>query len=219
MLLPVEDEVGVDLVADHQDVAFQAQLHHPAEILLGPDDAHRVVGAAQQKQIRLPELFLQVRPVHGPPVVPLHQLVFDNPPPGELRHVVELAVDRGLNQDIASLGGIELNHGAEGLDHSQAEAHEGRVRGPAVPAALPVPDGLEVAGGPGGIAPDPFLRPPLKGVNDGLGGLKVHVRNPQRDHVLPAELLAPLVVLGGEVFAAVYHLVKIVLHRLASFLK
>ena len=117
------------------------------------------------------------------------------------------------------LGGVELHHGAEGLDHPQAETHEARVRGPAIPAALPVPDGFEIAGGPGGVAPEPLLRPGLQGVDDGLVGPEVHVRHPQGNHVVPSELLEPLVILGGEVSTAVYHLVKIVSHDLASFLE
>ena len=218
MLLPVEDEVGVNFVADHQDVVFQAQLHHPAEVLLSPDDAHRVVGAAQQKQVRLPELFLQVRPVHRPPAVSLHKPVFQDLPAGKLGHVVKLAVNRGLNQHAAALGSIELNHGAEGLHHPQAEAHEGRVGGPAVPAALPIPYGLKIAGGPGGVAPEALLRPGLQGVDDGLCGFEVHVGNPQGNHILRAKLLDPLVILGGAVSLAVDYLVKVIAHGLASFL-
>ena len=219
MLLSVEDQVGVDFVADHRDLVFQAQFHHPAELLLRPDNAHGVVGIAQQEQVRLLELGLEVRPVHRPAAVLFCQPVFNDPPSGKFGHVVKLAIDRGLNQHIAPLGGVELHAGAESLHHSQAEAHQARVRGPAVPAALPVPDGLEIAGGPGGVAPEALLCPGLQGVDDGLGGLEVHVRNPEGNHVLGAEFLEPLVVLGGEVSSPVDDLIKVVSHNLTSFLK
>ena len=54
MALAVEDEVGMDLVADHQNVVLQTQLHHPAQLLLRPDDAQRIVGVAQQENVRAP---------------------------------------------------------------------------------------------------------------------------------------------------------------------
>ena len=142
----------------------------------------------------------------------LYQLIFNDVPAGQLGHVIELAVHGGLDQNIAVLGGIEPDHDAEGLDHAGTEAHEGRVGVPAVAALLPVLHGLEIAGGPGGVAPDALLGPGLQRVNDGLGGPEVHIRDPQGDHIVGAELLDPFVILGGEVFGAVYHLVEIILH-------
>ena len=170
------------------------------------------MGIAQQEQVRDLELRLEVLPVHRPLAVPLHHLVFNDRPSGELGHIIELAVYGRLDEDVSALGGVELHHGAEGLDHAQAEAHEAGVRGPAVAAALPVPDGLEVAVRAGGVPPDALLGPGGEGVDDGLGGLEVHVCDPQGDHVLGAELLFALVVLGGAVAGAVHDLVKIVLH-------
>ena len=210
--LAVEDEVGMDLVADHQNLVLQTQLHHPAQLLLRPDDAPRIVGVAQQEDVRAPELFLEVGPVHRPCAALLYQLIFNDVPASQLGHVIELTVHGGLDQNIAVLGGIEPDHDAEGLDHAGTEAHEGRVGVPAGAALLPVLHGLEIAGGPGGVAPDALLGPGLQRVNDGLGGPEVHIRDPQGDHIVGAELLDPFIILGGEVFGAVYHLVEIILH-------
>ena len=177
------------------------------------------MGIAQQEQVRLLKLGLEVCPVHHPAAVLLHHLIFNDPPSGKFGHVVELAIHRRLNQHVAPLGGVELHAGAKGLNYPQAKAHQGRVRGPAVPAALPVPDGLEIAGGPGGVAPKTLLCPGLQGVDNGLSGLEIHVRNPEGNYILKAEFLEPFVVLGGEVSGPVDDLVKIVSHSLASFLK
>ncbi|CAN3970608.1 Ferric uptake regulation protein, partial [Dysosmobacter welbionis] len=46
VLFAVEDQVGVDLVGDHQHVMLQAQFHHPAQLLFRPDMAQGVVGGA-----------------------------------------------------------------------------------------------------------------------------------------------------------------------------
>ena len=214
----VEDEVGVDLVGDHQHVILQAQLHHPAQVRFLPDDAQGVVGRAEHEEIHLLELFFKVRPVHGPLTVHLHTGVLHHLAVPGLRHIVELRVHGGLDQNAAPLRGEELHARREGLDHAQAPAHEAGVDVPAVAALLPVPNGLKIAGGPGGVAPDALLGPGREGVDDGLGGLEVHVRDPQGDHIVGAEFFLALVVLGGVVVGTVDDLVKIVCHSASSFL-
>ena len=212
VLFAVEDQVGVDLVGDHQHVMLQAQFHHPAQLLFRPDMAQGVVGGAQQEQVRLLQFLLKVCPVNGPLAVLLHELILQNLAVPCLGHIIELGVHRRLNQDAATLRGEQLHAGGQGLHHAQAEAHEGLVDIPAVAALLPAPNGLKIAVRPGGIAPDALLGPGLQGVDDGLGGLEVHVRDPQGDHVLCAEFLLPLVILGGVVPGAVHHRVKLVGH-------
>ena len=76
----------------------------------------------------------------------------------------------------------------------------------------------EIAVRAGGVAPDALFGFGFAGVDDGLRGAEIHVRHPQGDDVGGAELLDPLVVLGGAVLAAVNDLIEIVLHtRLLCF--
>ena len=63
-----------------------------------------------------------------------------------------------------------------------------------------------------GVAPDALLGPGGQGVDNGLGGFKVHVGNPQGDHLVRSKLLNPLVIFGRAVVLAVDDGVKIVLH-------
>ena len=197
---------------------LQAQFHHPAQLLFRPDMAQGVVGGAQQEQVRLLQFLLKVCPVNGPLAVLLHELILQNLAVPCLGHIIELGVHRRLNQDAATLRGEQLHAGGQGLHHAQAEAHEGLVDIPAVAALLPAPNGLKIAVRPGGIAPDALLGPGLQGVDDGLGGLEVHVRDPQGDHIVGAEFFLALVVLGGVVVGTVDDLVKIVCHSASSFL-
>ena len=217
MALAVEDQVGVNLVGEQDHPVFDAQLHHTAQLLRRPHDAQGVVGATQEEEVGLGQLGLEVGPVHLPPAVLFHEGILQHPAVPRLGHVVELGVHRGLDEHAAPLGGKELDHGADGLHHAQAEAHQARVNVPAVAALLPAPDGLKIGVRAAGIAPDALLGPGGEGVDDGLGGLEVHVRDPQGDHLVGAELLRPLVVFGGAVAAAVHHGVEIILHRGSSF--
>ena len=194
-------------------MVLHAQLHHAAQLLGRPDNAQWVVGVAQQEQVGLLQLGLKVGPVHLPLAVLLNKLVLQHPAVPRLGHVVELGIHRGLDEDAAPLGGEQLHHGADGLHHAQAEAHQALVDVPAVAALLPAPDGLKIGVRAAGVAPDALLGPLAQGVNDGLGGLEVHVGDPQGDDVIGAEFLLPLIVLGRAVFAAVNHHIKIILHR------
>ena len=212
VFLSMEDKIGVNFVREQCHVVFHAQLRHPPQLLRRPDQSQGVVGIAEQEQVCLAELGLEVLPVHHPAAVPLHELVLQHRAAPGLGHVVKLGIDRRLDQHIAALRSEQAHGGGNGLHHPQAEAHSGWVDLPAVPALLPAPDGLEVAVRPGGVAPKSLLRPGGEGVNDGLGSLEVHVRNPQRDHVLSAEFFLSLVVFGGAVSGAVDDLIKIVLH-------
>ena len=217
MLLAVEDQVGVDLIGEEHHMVLHAQFRHAPQLLRRPDDAQGVVGIAQQEQIGALQLFLKVLPVHAPHAVLLNKAVFQHVAVPGLGHVVELGVHRRLDQHIAALRGEELDHGGNALHHTQAEAHEGRVDLPAVAALLPVPDGGKVALRPGGIAPDALLGPGGQGVDDGLGGAEIHIRDPQRDDIVRAEFLLPFIILGGVVAGTVHNLIKIIAHRLAPF--
>ena len=217
MLLAVEDQVGVDLVGDHRHMILQAQLHHPAQLLLRPDDAQGVVGRAEDEKVHLFQLLLKVGPVHGPLTVLFHKLVLHHLAVPGLGHVVELGVHRRLDQDAAALRGEQPHTGGDGLHHAQAEAHEALVDVPAVAALLPAADGLEIAVRPGGVAPDTLLGPGLQGVDDGLRGLEIHVCNPQRDHILRAEFLLPFVVFGGAVLRTIHNGVELISHNPPSF--
>ena len=198
--------------------ALKTQTHVPEEILIiDSESTDQTCAIAEQEQICLLELFLKVGPVHAPLAVVLQEAVFQNLPVPGLGHVVKLGVHRRLDQHAAALRGEELHHSTNGLDHAQAEAHELGVDVPAVAALLPAPDGLKVALRTGGVAPDALLSPGSQGVDDGLGGLEVHVRDPKVDHVVGAEFLLPLVVLGGVVAGAVNDLIKIILHTGSSF--
>ena len=212
VLLAVEDEVGVDLVGEHLHVVFHAKLRHTAKLLRCPHDAKGVVGVAEEEEVAPGELFLKFLPVHDPPAVLLPEGALHHLPPGGLGHVVKFGVNGGLDQNAAALGSEQANHHGNGLDHAKTVAHFFHINLPVVPALLPVPDGLKIALRPGGIAPETLLGPLRQGVDDGLGGAEIHIRDPQGDHVGGAEFFDALVILGRAVFAAVDDGVKIVFH-------
>ena len=212
VVLAVEDQVGVDLVRHQQGAVFDADLGHPAQVGGVPDDAQGVVGVAQQEDAALFGLGGKVVEINVPMAVFLHQLVFHHGAVPCFHHVVELGVDRRLDQDLVPVLAEQLDDGRQAGHHAQAPAHEGGVGLPAVALDLPFLHGLKVAGRAGGVAPDALLGFGLAGVDDGLGGAEIHVRHPQRDDIGGAKLFDPLVVLGGTVVAAVNDLIKIVLH-------
>ena len=212
VVLAVEDQVGVDLVRHQQGAVFDADLGHPAQVGGVPDDAQRIVGVAQQEDAALFGLGGKVVEINVPMAVFLHQLVFHHGAVPCFHHVVELGVDRRLDQDLVPVLAEQLDDGRQAGHHAQTPAHEGGVGLPAVALDLPFLHGLKVAGRAGGVAPDALLGFGLAGVDDGLGGAEIHIRHPQGDDVGGAELFDPLIVFGRTVVAAVDDLIKIVLH-------
>ena len=55
MLLPVENQIRVNLIGYDEHTLGDADLAHPGQLLPGPDDSQRIVGAAQKGEICLME--------------------------------------------------------------------------------------------------------------------------------------------------------------------
>ena len=180
MLFPMEDQVGMDLVGNHQHVVFKADRKHPFQFFLRPYPSQGIVGIAEDEKLHLRVLCLsfKVFKVHFPYAVPLQEVILHQGPSGIFCDIEKFRVHRRLDQDLFSLLGKQLDDPRQGRDHSQAPAAERRIKLPAVSSLLPVCIRLKIAVRPGGITPDPFLRFLFAGVDDGLGRLKIHIRDP-----------------------------------------
>ena len=218
MVLAVENQVGVNFVGNQQGVILDAQLCHFLQVGGVPDDAQGVMGIAQQENAALLHLGGKILKINVPVAVFFHQLVFHHGSAPGFHHVVELGVDRGLDEHLVAVLAEQLDNGGQGGHNAKAPAHEGSVRLPVVALDFPFLNGFKVAGGAGGVAPDALLSLGGAGVDNGLGRAEIHIRHPQGDHIGCAELLGTLIVFGGTIGAAVNHLIEIVFHtRLLLF--
>ena len=213
MLVTVQHQIGVDLVGDDLYPVADADITHGLQFFRGPDPAHGVVGVAEDEVLGVLGLLLKVGVVHGVIAVfiPLqgtdHQL-----PAGVVHHVGEGMVYRLLNEDlVAGLGEHGQNHPHTG-HHAGGEGHLLHLRPPAVALFLPGGDGLEILGGPPGVAEDTLVGPLLDGLHNAGGGAEIHIRDPQRNHIVGAVVQDGFFKFGGVVLRAIHDLVKIISH-------
>ena len=130
-----------------------------------------------------------------PMVVFLYHFIFHHGAVPCLDNIVKLRVDRGLNQHLVAIIAEQLDNGGQGRHNAETPAHQGSIGLPVVAAHFPVLHSLKIAVRAGGVAPNAFLGLCLAGVNNGLCRAKVHIRNPQRNHIGRSEFLDALVIL------------------------
>ena len=176
------------------------------------------MGIAEQEHLHLLGLPRKSFHIDRPYPILFHQTVFHHLAAPGLYHIVELGVYRGLDHHLGPFFREDLHQSGQSGHHAQAPAHQGCIHLPSVPPLLPALHRLKIAVRPGRVPPDPLLGLLAAGIDDGLCRAKIHIRHPQRDHIIGPELQLPLIILGRTVLAAVDHLIKIVLHGFSPFL-
>ena len=201
VLVTIQHQVGVDLIGDDPHTVLYADIAHRLQLLTGPDPAHRVVGVAEDEILHaVGGLLRKVLQIHSVTAIfiPLqgadHQLTAS-----VVYHVGKGVVHRLLNEDLIGGLGEHGQHHPHTGNHAGGEGHVLRVRQPAVALLLPCGDGLEILGRPPGVAEDALIGAGLDGVHDAGGGLEIHVRDPQGDHIIGAVVQDGLLHLGGVV--------------------
>ena len=215
-----EGEIAVDLIGDHEDAVFLTQVAHSAQLIRRPHPADRVVRAAQEEhRHRLdPKLGLQVVEVDFKLAIPLHQRVFHQLPAVVAHHVVERVVDRRLDEHGVAGLGQGADGGGQGEDHAGGFDQPLRLRRPAEAARKPVGQGGVVVRLGVGVAEDAVVNAPPQGGQNRIGGVEIHVRHPQGQHVRRVAILCGEVKFQTVGVPAVDGPVKIVTHGNASVL-
>ena len=189
------DEVAMDLVGQDQEVAAFAFARDEAELRAGEDPAGRIVRIAQDEGAgagkRRPEAFgIDVETRCG-----RHHRQVDALEVPVFRRVEQGAVERRLHGNAVAgrQEGLQ-RHVHAGLDAGQED--QGRwLYGPAVPVAQRVHDGFAQAVRRVGITQHGLVEPPADGVEDRLGGGKVHVGDPHGQHAV--RVVVPLLAVCG----------------------
>ena len=214
MLVAVQHQVGVDLVGDDLHAVLHADVAHLLELLTGPAAANGVVGVAEDEVLgAVLGLGFKVLQIHGviAVFVPLqgadHQL-----PAGVVHHVGKGMVDGLLNEHLVAGLGEHGQHHAHTGHHAGGKGHLGNIGQPAVALLLPGGDGLKVLGGTPGVAEDTLVSSRLDGLHDAGCRTEVHIRDPQRDHVVGAVVQLRFLELGRVVIRAIHDFIKIISH-------
>lgn len=200
---------------------FQAQLPHPAELLLRPHPAAGVVGGAQEEEggPGVLYLLLEVGKVNFIAVGAFHQTVFHRDAVGAANLVVEGTVDRGLEQHLVPLVGHELDEEAQGGDDAAAVEHVPGIDVPAEAMPVPAADAAEeLPGEVGAVAEDLPVHPLVEGFHYAVGAGEVHVRHPEGKGagLRMAVLHRHKFPFGAVCAMPVNRLVEIVGHRFSS---
>ena len=219
------DQIVVDLVGHHHDAVLVADLAHPAQLLLRPDAAGRILGGAEEEQLGLLGLLTEVVEIHG--IVALlvrHQAVFQHLAAGVYGSAGEVMVVGGLDQDAVAGLGKGPDGVIEGGNHLLEGDDTVGLNVPIVTGFHPLAAGLPKAVGQAVVAQHAEVRLGFDCVNNAGGGAELHVGHRQGNDTLGG--LIALGVLHDAVLSgaadgriAVNNRFKIVFHRAFSFSK
>ena len=183
---PRVEQIGVDLIAEHQPASLQRKIGQALQLLPTKHPAAGVVGVAQQHDLG-PAIghrgqILQVHAIAlgGGPETVLHD---GSTHPGD--GGVERRIDRRLQHHPVTGLAAQLDHGLQGLEHVHRGGDEVGVDAPVVTAQRPVGE----AGGHrvGVVEPGVAQLPAGQHIGNGPchrgGGGKVHVGHPGRQNV------------------------------------
>ena len=181
------DDVGVDLVRDHHEVALACELRQLLELLPVEDPPERVVGGAEEEEAGAlvdggaegveVDLVAALAPHHGAVVEP----------PAGLRHrLEERGIDRGQGADPVPRPGVRLDREVDPLHDVGDHDHPLRHHLPAREA--PRREARERFRQAARrqlrrVAEVVRLHHPREAGANGLGHVEVHVRHPRRQHV------------------------------------
>ena len=212
-------EVVMDLIGDDEHVVLQADGGERRELLEREDAPCGVVRVAEQEELDvvLDDGLLELYEID------LVMAVFE-----QQRAVHELAVvvaDDGAERVVDGLLDEDgVAGGREGLDghrerEDDARRHDEAISGGriAVLLAHPAREHLAVRGPRVGVAEDTVLDAARELVEDGLRRAEVHVRHPERQHVLRVAALRGKIVFEAGGTPPVDDFIKIVRHGIESF--
>ena len=213
LMLALPDEICVDLIAEDGHAVALADAAHLQQFFPAPHAAHRVVGAAQQKQLDMVfnNFTLKIRKVDSimSGGFVQHQVTGDQPASVIHDDLAERIVHRLLDEHrVPGLGA--------GLDRHRNGKHDARrllqpvgLYLPAVVGSKPLLHGLKVGGVRLGIAVNCMSGLADEGILDVGGHLKVHIRHPQGQHTRRAAALDGKIIFQALGAPPVKHGVKI----------
>ena len=213
-------QVGMDFVGEDQYVVLHAQFADARQFFPGEDAPGRIVRIRHQQRFRSGQLAVQIVEVDDEPSVRrLYQRIFENAPSVETGLPRERMIHRRLDYDSVSFR-------CECPERENDPRYDPRREVEPLAAQLPtsVPfdpadDGVPIGVRPVGIAQNGMFRPLAYRFRD-LGRCgEVHIGDPERNDVVPAENLVPQVEFFARSAFPAYFLVKIVFHMQSNRLQ
>ena len=188
MLVAVEDDVLVNLVADHQHVIPAAQLQNAQKLRFLPDMAHGVVRGAQQQHFHMfvLEFCLQVGKIHGVAVLRVNEVAANQAAPSVLHRVHEGVVAGGEDGYAIAGGGQGTDGPVNARNHAGGEAKPLPLGAYAVAGLLPGDEGILIGRGGREVAVNAKVHGLAQRLPDAGRGGVVHVCHPQGNQILPA---------------------------------
>ena len=195
MLGPVEQDILMDLVGQHVDPVFEADIQHLLQLVSGPDPTHRIVGRGHDEgpHVVFRDLPLEIGKVDAVAAVVVDQRVFDEPAARVGDRLMEGIVDRGLQQHRVAGPGEDGDQPVQAADHAGAETDPFPFHAVAVVALLPADEIVVVGVRRAVIAESALVHVVVEGLTHALGRLEIHVRDPHGQQVAPLEMLGQVV--------------------------
>ena len=174
----------MDLIADDAHAVTDADLAHPAQLLLGPHAAHRVVGATEDQHFILGvcgQLFQQVK-VHRIGIVFINQRAADHLAATVFRSHIEGVIDRGHEDDAVAGLAEGFDHNEQGGDYAAGTDDRFGVHIPAVLPLHPGAHGFPVFLGGAGVAQYMGVHILLQAFGNFRGVFQFHIGHREGHH-------------------------------------
>ena len=215
MAEPPHNQVGMDFVADKDDVVLQAQFGNLAQFVGRPATAQWIVRVADNHQLRtLFQFLFQIVVIHHKTVAFDAERVEYQLPSVFLHHLIERRIDGRLDQHLVAFFGKILHQKRQSRHDAGREADPFGGDVPVVPPLHPAYDGVVELLRVVKIPENRMLGAFPQRIHNKVRDTEVHIGNPHGEQIITAEELRCLVVLEATRSAPVNYFVKIVVHSL-----
>ena len=179
-----QGHIGVNLIAHHQNLALRTELSQTGERCPIPTVSSRVVRVAQNQHLTSLGHRSQLVKVHFILSVLAHaQWVVHHRSAGALNRQAKQVIDRRLDEDFIAGLREGIQHKSNAFHHTRHETDPLRRNAPIVVCRHPVDNGGAVVGRFGRVAQNWMRQTIAQGIENEIGGGKIHIGHPKREQV------------------------------------
>ena len=210
--MTVPAKIGVNFIAQNDNLMAQANIAHAAQFLPRPHAPHRIMGRTQQHELYLllDDLALQIRKIHFIAAAAQQQRRINYSPPIVLDNLGEGIINRPLNQHRIARLGVSLHRHRQRKDHAGSFRQPFPLHLPGKMPGVPILHCGKISVTRFAVAKNSVTAAFLQGPRNFCGHREIHIRHPQGQHVRRTPPLHGKIIFQTIGITAVRHLVKII---------
>ena len=210
-MLSQENKIGMDLIAENDHTVSSADLSKGSQFLPCPDSSHRIVRAAQQKQLHMfpQDGLFEIFKIDLISALSQHKIAAHHSSPIVPDHLRKGVVHRLLDQYCLSLSCECLHRHGNGKNYPGSAKHPLFLDLPLMASDKPSLQGAKIRLLSVAVSKDAVLCLSDQRLLHIGGCGKIHIRNPKGQNIFRSPSFHGEVIFQAFRSAAVYHPVKI----------